>query len=84
MRFIQVPHHGSIKNWNNNILSEFPKANMFFASARKVNKRLKHPHVRVKSYIEEHGNYFRHVTEDEPCCYYDESIFISIKKEYNL
>ena len=61
---MQVPHHGSIHNFNIDIFNFFPKINALFISAGEKN-RYRHPSGKVVKDILRTGRFLRLVTENK-------------------
>lgn len=57
---ITVPHHGSDKNWNDSIMTNFPSGSYCFAGA---NGRYGHPSPYVVNQINNLGHFFINMTE---------------------
>lgn len=61
---MQVPHHGSIHNFNSNIFSTFSRLSILFISAGEQNK-YRHPSSTVMKNILKTGHHLRLVTENK-------------------
>ncbi len=61
---MQVPHHGSIHNFNINIFDVFPCLNILFISAGEKNK-YRHPSNTVVKNILKSGRYLKLITENK-------------------
>lgn len=61
---MQVPHHGSIHNFNIDIFNSFPRINFLFISAGE-NNRHRHPSSTVVKDILRTGRFLRLVTENK-------------------
>lgn len=61
---MQVPHHGSIHNFNIDIFNFFPKINALFISAGEKNRH-RHPSEKVVKDILRTGRFLRLVTENK-------------------
>ena len=59
---IQIPHHGSMPNFNTAIFSTFPKSEIFYASFGTRNT-YGHPSTQVINDINQRGHYYFGVNE---------------------
>lgn len=61
---MQVPHHGSIHNFNINVFCAFPRLNLLFVSAGEKNK-YRHPSSTVVKNILKTGRHLKLITENK-------------------
>lgn len=61
---MQVPHHGSIYNFNINVFSAFPRLKLLFVSAGEKNK-YRHPSSTVVKNILKTGRHLKLITENK-------------------
>lgn len=62
---VQVPHHGSLKNFHENILGFFPYSRIYFISAPENDKGKHHPSGELLRLLLRNNRFVKHVSEAE-------------------